>query len=89
MATLGQIRQVAIELKGNIETLKPNVDTVKTNVDAIHTAVTAWTLDGLDAALPTGAEVAAQLAAYNALSVTVSKPGNSLDDALAAVQAAA
>lgn len=84
-----QLRQVAIEIQGNIATIKTAVDALKVAVDAIDTVASGWTLDGLDAALPTAVEVASQVTAYNALSVLLSKPANNLDDAIAAVQAAA
>jgi hypothetical protein len=75
MATPIQVRQVGLELKDNITAFK-------TGVDAINTVVSAWTLDGADGALPAEAVVKAQLAAYDALS----KPNNSLNDALAAIR---
>lgn len=83
-----QLRQVAIEIQGNIATIKTAVDALSTAVDAVNTVAAAWTLDGLDDALPTAADVAAQVTAYNALSVSLSKPPNNLDDAISAVQAA-
>lgn len=87
MATTAQIRQVAIEVAGNIATVKTAVDALKVQVDAIHTVTSAWTLDGLDADLPANADVKAQTEAYESLIVGITKPSNSISDAIDAVKA--
>jgi hypothetical protein len=77
MATAADRRSVAVSLKQLVGTLK-------TAVDAVNTAVTAFTLDGADGALPTALEVKAQLAAYDA----ITKGTVSLTDSLAQIRAA-
>lgn len=77
-ATAADRRSVAVSLKQMVGTLK-------TAVDGVNTAVTAFTLDGQDSALPTALEVKAQLAAYDA----ITKGTVSLTDSLAQIRAAA
>lgn len=88
MATPGQIRQVAIEVAGNIDTLKTSVDGLKATVDAVQAVTSTWTLDGLDADLPAAVDVKAQVVAYEAINAILSKPGNDLSDSISAVKAA-
>ena len=88
MATYNEIRQVGIEIQTNITTIKTAVDALKTAVDAIDTAAAAWTLNDVDGSLPTAADVAAQLTAYENLAVTIGKPQNVLTDSIASVKAA-
>lgn len=76
MATANQIRQVAIELSENVAALKASVD-------AVSTAVLAMTINELDAALPTAADVKTQLAAFN----SINKQSMNISDAIAAVNA--
>jgi hypothetical protein len=79
---------VGIEVKGNVAALKAQVDALQTQVDAIDAVTSIWVLDGADGALPTEAAVKTQLAAYDAITVNVSKNANSLNDSLAIVRAA-
>ena len=78
MATPNELRIVGLELLDNITALK-------TAVDAVNTVVAAWELKSADGSLPTAADVKAQLAAYDA----ITKPTNSLNDALTSVRAVA
>lgn len=87
MATANQIRQTAIEVAENIATIKTAADALKTDVDAIQAVTSTWTLNELDAALPTEADVKAQVEAYEALNTVVSKPANNISDAIEAVKA--
>lgn len=81
------IRVVGLELQTNTAALKTLVDAAKTAVDAINTATAAWVLNDEDASLPTASAVKTQLTAYNALSVTFTKPSLSLADSVAVIQA--
>ena len=74
-ATAAQRRMVGLELQENVTALKATVD-------AIDTVTSAWTLDDVDGSLPTALAIQTQLAAYD----TVSKPSNSLNDALSAIR---
>ena len=74
--TASMRRMVGLELVENVTALKAAVD-------AINTVVSGWTLDDEDSALPTAADVKAELAAYDA----VAKPSNSINDALAEIRA--
>lgn len=88
MATNNEIRQVAIELQTNIETIKTAVDALKTAVDAIQAVTALWVVNDVDASLPAELDVQAQLNAYEALSVGISKPGNVLTDSITSIKAA-
>lgn len=77
MASFNQVREVATDMKEKVATFKAALD-------AIDTIVAAWTVDGLDAALPADEVVKAQLLAYDNLA----KPAISMNEALAAVRAA-
>lgn len=87
MATADETRVVAIELKNNIAALKAAVDALSTAVDAVNTVTAAWTTNSDDGSLPTSADVAAQVTAYNAISVSLTKPANSISDAVSSVLA--
>lgn len=82
------VRMVAAEVQANVAALKTAVDALSTSVDAINTVTSAWVVNALDAALPEDTAVKTQLAAYDALNTTITKPGNSLNDSLAVIRAA-
>lgn len=88
MAEFNEIRQVAIEIQKNTSDIKTAVDALKANVDAIHAVVSLWTVNSDDASLPAELDVKAQVEAYEALSTSISKPGNVLTDSIGAVKAA-
>lgn len=77
MATAAQVRTVATDMIAKVAAFK-------VSLDAIDTVVSAWTVDGLDAALPADEVVKAQLLAYDNLA----KPAISMNEALAAVRSA-
>lgn len=81
-------RIVAAELKTNTAALKATVDALKTSVDAVHAQTDAFVVDSVDGDLPAELAVQAALTDYDALSVTISKPTNSLNDSLAVIRAA-
>lgn len=81
-------RLVGLELKSNVAALKALVDPLKTAVDAINTVTSAWTLDGADNLLPAEAAVKTQLLAYEAISIAISKPSNSIGDSITVIRAA-
>lgn len=87
MAAL-DVRLVGLELQANVSTLKTAVDAISTAIDAIETETSTWVCDGLDAALPAEADVKTQLLAYEALSVSLTKPGNSIGDSINVIKAA-
>lgn len=87
MATSDEIRQVAIEVKNNTAALKTLVDALKAAVDAVHAVTDTWVVNSDDVSLPASADVGAQVNAYNAISVSISKPSNNLSDSLSAVLA--
>jgi hypothetical protein len=82
------IRMVGAELQMNVAAIKDAVDTLQAQVDAIETVTTTWVVNGIDDDLPDASAVQAQLAAYEALNVTVNKPGLTLNDSLAVIRAA-
>jgi len=82
-------RVVAAELKTNTAALKASVDALKASVDAVDTQTSAFVVDSVDGDLPAELDVQAALADYDALSVTITKPTNSLNDSLAVIRAAA
>ena len=88
MATANQIRQVAIEVQENTADVKAAVDALKVEVDAIEAVSSTWIVNTDDTSLPTELAVKAQTEAYEALSVSIGKPGNTLSDSISAVKAA-
>lgn len=87
MAAL-DVRLVGLELQANVTALKTAVDALSTAVDAIATETSTWVLNGADNLLPADADVKAQLLAYEALAVSVSKAGNSIGDSINVIKAA-
>lgn len=87
MAAL-DVRLVGLELKANVTAVKVVSDALQVAVDAIDDETSTWVLNGVDGLLPAEADVKAQLLAYEALSVAVSKPGNSIGDSIAIIKAA-
>lgn len=81
-------RLVGLELQINVAALKTAADAVKTSVDAIHAVTDTWVLNGADGVLPTDAAVKAQLTAYDALNVALTKATNTISDSIAVVRAA-
>ena len=81
-------RLVGLELQANVTAMKLAVDALSTAIDAIETETSTWVLNGADNLLPAEADVKAQLIAYEALSVSVSKPGNSIGDSINVIKAA-
>lgn len=81
-------RLVAAELQTNVATLKGVVDALQTAVDAVDAQTSVFVVDSVDGDLPTDLEVKAALAGYDALSVAITKPTNSLNDSLSVIRAA-
>jgi hypothetical protein len=86
MAAL-DVRLVGLELQANVTAVKTVVDALKVAVDAIDTETSTWVCNGADNLLPDEADVKTQLLAYEALSVAVSKPGNSIGDSISVIKA--
>ena len=81
-------RLVGLELQANVAALKTAVDAISTAVDAIHAETTTWVCNGADGLLPAEADVKTQLLAYEALSVSLTKTGNSIGDSINVIKAA-
>ena len=67
LATPAQIRRAGLILQDAIAVYNTAIAAAASAIDAINTAVAAFDFKGLDAALPTQADLKAQIVAFNAL----------------------
>lgn len=82
------VRLVGLELQMNVSALKTQVDALKTAVDAVDDVTSLWVFNGADNTLPAAADVKTQLAAYAALSASLTKNSNTINDSITVINAA-
>jgi hypothetical protein len=86
VATPAQIREAGLVLQNAMATYSTAVDAANDAVGAIQTAVAAFDFKGNDGALPTQADLKAQIVAFNALPNSImAKPSLSVSGSIAAV----
>jgi hypothetical protein len=82
------VRLVGLELQANVAAVKTAIDAISAGIDAIAAVTSLWDLTVDDISLPAEADVKTQLLAYEALSISVAKPGNSIGDSINVIKAA-